>query len=315
MVTDKIVSMAMLLFCLAGHYDGKEKKVKEQLTIKNLSLDLLYDLVGSLLFALGIDCFVNPANLAPGGMSGVAILLNYLWNLPIGMMTFVLNIPLLILSYMFLGKSLTFKTVKSLVISSIMVDVVVAGLAPVYTGDRMIGAVFGGILMGAGLAVIFLRGSTTGGTDIISFLVRKWYPHVQIGRIMMLVDCIIIGVSIFVFGNMESGLYGLVSLFCCSTVIDSIIYGLDKGSMVMVISDRNSEIAEQIMKELERGVTLLKGQGAYTGQDRDVLMCAVRKQQFGRIRAIIYQTDPSAFVIVSETSEVLGEGFKQVSGS
>lgn len=289
--------------------------MKEHFKLKNICLDILYDLVGSVLFALGIDCFVNPANLAPGGMSGVAILLNYLWQLPIGLMTFVLNIPLLILSYMFLGKSLTFKTVKSLVISSIMVDVVIAGIAPVYVGDRMIGAVFGGILMGAGLALIFLRGSTTGGTDIISFLVRKWYPHVQIGRIMMGVDCVIIGVSIFVFGNMESGLYGLVSLFCCSMVIDSIIYGLDKGSMVMVVSEKNKEIAEQIMLELERGVTLLKGQGAYTGQDRDVLLCAVRKQQFARVRAIIYEKDPAAFVIVSETSEVLGEGFKRVSGS
>ncbi len=289
--------------------------MKEHFNFKNICLDILYDLAGSVLFALGIDCFVNPANLAPGGMSGVAILLNYLWQLPIGLMTFVLNIPLLILAYMFLGKSLSFKTMKSLVISSIMVDVVIAGIAPVYAGDRMIGAVFGGILMGAGLALIFLRGSTTGGTDIISFLVRKWYPHVQIGRIMMGVDCVIIGVSIFVFGNMESGLYGLVSLFCCSTVIDSIIYGLDKGSMVMVVSEKNKEIADQIMIELERGVTLLKGQGAYTGQDRDVLLCAVRKQQFARVRAIIYEKDPSAFVIVSETSEVLGEGFKRVSGN
>ena len=190
-----------------------------------------------------------------------------------------------------------------------------AKYAPIYVGDRMIGGVFGGVLMGAGLAIIFLRGSTTGGTDIISFLVKKWYPHVPIGRMIMVVDCIIIGVSVLVFGNLESALYGLISLYCCSTVIDSIIYGLDKGSMVMVVSEKNDEIAAQIMDELERGVTLLKGQGAYTGTDRDVLMCAVRKQQFARVRAIIYEKDPNAFVIVSETSEVLGEGFKQVSGS
>ena len=190
-----------------------------------------------------------------------------------------------------------------------------AKYAPVYVGDRMIGGVFGGVLMGAGLAIIFLRGSTTGGTDIISFLVKKWYPHVPIGRMIMVVDCIIIGVSVLVFGNLESALYGLISLYCCSMVIDSIIYGLDKGSMVMVVSEKNDEIAVQIMGELERGVTLLKGQGAYTGTDRDVLMCAVRKQQFARVRAIIYEKDPNAFVIVSETSEVLGEGFKQVSGS
>lgn len=288
--------------------------VNKKLNVKGFCTDLAYDLVGSVLYAAGIVCFVNPANMAPGGMSGVAILLNYLWGLPIGTMTIVLNIPLLILSYIFLGKSLTWKTVKSLVISSLMVDLVMARYAPIYAGDRMIGGVFGGVLMGAGLAIIFLRGSTTGGTDIISFLVKKWYPHVPIGRMIMVVDCIIIGVSVLVFGNLESALYGLISLYC-SMVIDSIIYGLDKGSMVMVVSEKNDEIAAQIMDELERGVTLLKGQGAYTGTDRDVLMCAVRKQQFARVRAIIYEKDPNAFVIVSETSEVFGEGFKQVSGS
>lgn len=290
-------------------------KVNKKLNVKGFCTDLAYDLVGSVLYAAGIVCFVNPANMAPGGMSGVAILLNYLWGLPIGTMTIVLNIPLLILSYIFLGKSLTWKTVKSLVISSLMVDLVMARYAPIYAGDRMIGGVFGGVLMGAGLAIIFLRGSTTGGTDIISFLVKKWYPHVPIGRMIMVVDCIIIGVSVLVFGNLESALYGLISLYCCSMVIDSIIYGLDKGSMVMVVSEKNDEIASQIMDELERGVTLLKGQGAYTGTDRDVLMCAVRKQQFARVRSIIYEKDPNAFVIVSETSEVFGEGFKQVSGS
>ena len=289
--------------------------MNKKLNVKGFCTDLAYDLVGSVLYAAGIVCFVNPANMAPGGMSGVAILLNYLWGLPIGTMTIVLNIPLLILSYIFLGKSLTWKTVKSLVISSLMVDLVMARYAPIYAGDRMIGGVFGGVLMGAGLAIIFLRGSTTGGTDIISFLVKKWYPHVPIGRMIMVVDCIIIGVSVLVFGNLESALYGLISLYCCSMVIVSIIYGLDKGSMVMVVSEKNDEIAAQIMDELERGVTLLKGQGAYTGTDRDVLMCAVRKQQFARVRAIIYEKDPNAFVIVSETSEVLGEGFKQVSGS
>ena len=288
--------------------------MNKKLNVKGFCTDLAYDLVGSVLYAAGIVCFVNPANMAPGGMSGVAILLNYLWGLPIGTMTIVLNIPLLILSYIFLGKSLTWKTVKSLVISSLMVDLVMARYAPVYAGDRMIGGVFGGVLMGAGLAIIFLRGSTTGGTDIISFLVKKWYPHVPIGRMIMVVDCIIIGVSVLVFGNLESALYGLISLYCCSMVIDGIIYGLDKGSMVMVVSEKNDEIAAQIMDEPERGVTLLKGQGAYTGTDRDVLMCAVRKQQFARVRAIIYEKDPNAFVIVSETSEVLGEGFKQVSG-
>lgn len=278
----------------------------------DLLQDLISDIVGSFIFAVGIICFVNPANLAPGGMSGIAIMVNYIWGLPIGLMAFIMNIPLLILSWFFLGKSMTVKTIKSLLINSFLVDFVASGLLPVYIGDRMIGAVFGGALMGAGLAVIFLRGSNTGGTDIVSFLVRKWFPHLPIGKIMMFVDGLILLSSIFVFGNMEAGLYGGISLFCCSKVIDTIVYGMDKGVMVTVISDKNKQIARHIMDEVERGVTFLKGEGAYTGIERNVLICAVRRQEFARVKAIIYTYDEDAFIITSETKEVMGEGFKPV---
>lgn len=171
-----------------------------------------------------------------------------------------------------------------------------AKYAPVYVGDRNDRRCFRRCVDGWPVWRLFSCGvPQPGGTDIISFLVKKWYPHVPIGRMIMVVDCIIIGVSVLVFGNLESALYGLISLYCCSMVIDSIIYGLDKGSMVMVVSEKNDEIAAQIMDELERGVTLLKGQGAYTGTDRDVLMCAVRKQQFARVRAIIYEKESECF--------------------
>ena len=280
---------------------------------RDLFLDLIFDVIGSFAFALGIVCFVNPANLAPGGMSGVAILVNYVWGLPIGRMAFIMNIPLLILSWLFLGRRMTLRTVKSLVINSALIDIISASPVPIYVGDRMIGAVFGGALMGAGMAMIILRGSNTGGTDIVSFLIRKWFPHLPIGRIMMGVDGLIILVSIFVFGNMEAGLYGGISLFCCSKVIDSIVYGMDKGVMVTVISDKNKEIAEGIMQEMERGVTFLKGEGAYTGKPRNVLICAVRRQEFARLTAIIRMFDEDAFIITSETKEVRGEGFKAVS--
>ncbi len=286
--------------------------MRKKKTLKDIVTDLIFDVAGSFVFAVGLICFVNPANLAPGGMSGAAILINYIWGLPIGLMAFLLNIPLLILSWFFLGKRMTVKTIKSLAINSAIVDLVVARYLPVYIGDRMIGAVFGGVFMGAGLGLIFMRGSNTGGTDIISFLVRKLFPHLPIGRIMMGVDCVIIAMSIYVFGNMEAGLYGVASLFCCSRVIDSIVYGMDKGIMITVISDQNHAIAAHIMDEVGRGVTFLKGQGAYTGIDRDVLLCAVRRQEFARAKAIIYEYDHDAFIITSETSQVMGEGFKPV---
>ena len=279
----------------------------------DLVLDLVHDLAGSFIFAIGIICFVNPAKLAPGGMSGIAIMINHIWGASIGLMAFLLNIPLLILSWCFLGRKMTVKTLKSLLINSIMVDVVGAGILPRYVGDRMIGAVFGGVLMGVGLAAVFMRGSNTGGTDILSFLVRKWFPHLPIGRIMIFVDGMILLLSMYVFDNLEAGLYGAISLFCCSKVIDTIVYGFDKGVMVTVISDHNRRIAEHIMTEVERGVTFLKGEGAYTGMERDVLICAVRRQEFARVKAIIYTYDQDAFIITSETQEVRGEGFKPAS--
>ena len=152
--------------------------------------------------------------------------------------------------------------------------------------------------MGAGLAIIFLRGSTTGGTDIISFLVKKWYPHVPIGRMIMVVDCIIIGVSVLVFGNLESALYGLISLYCCSMVIDSIIYGLDKGSMVMVVSEKNDEIAAHIMDELERGVTKWEAIGAYTDESVHILFVLISKYELSQLKNIVHKYDPHAFIVV-----------------
>lgn len=279
---------------------------------KNICLDLGADVLGSLVFATGIISFVGPAQIAPGGVSGISLILNYLWGLPIGTMSLILNIPLLILSYRYLGHHLTYKTIKSLVINTLMIDMVVTPFFPVYTGDRLLGAVFGGVAMGAGLAIIFLRGSTTGGTDIVSYLVQRRWPHISIGRAILMIDCVILGTSMVVFKSLEAGLFGMVSLFCSTRVIDTIIYGQDKGSMVTVVSERYEAIAKAIMEELQRGVTLLQGQGAYSGKETKVLICAVRKPQFARLKAIIYENDPKAFVVVSEAGEILGEGFKAI---
>ncbi len=274
--------------------------------------DLFYDMVGSLLMGIGVYCFVDPANIAPGGMSGIAILIKYLVNVPIGLMTFILNIPLLILSYRYLGKKFTVNTIKSLIINTVILDYVVAPLIPQYIGDRLIGSVFGGILMGVGLAIIFMRGSTTGGTDIMSYLMQLKFPHMPIGRAILIVDCVIIAASMAVFQNIETGLFGIISLFCCTKSIDSIIYGMEKGTKFTICSKCSKEISEKIMEDLERGVTLLKGIGAYTKEEQQVIICVVRKQEYARVKSIIYEIDPMAFVTVSEVDEVFGEGFKPI---
>lgn len=280
---------------------------------RDILLDIGADLLGSLLFAIGIVCFTEPANIAPGGVSGLAIILNYIWDvLPIGGVSMAINVPLMILSFMFLGRRASVKTICSLVISSLMIDWVAAPFFPVYVGEPLLGAVFGGVFIGAGLALIFLRGSTTGGTEIVSNLMRLRWPHISMGRAILFVDFAVIALSIVVFGNLESGMYGIISLFCSTKVIDAIVYGFDQGNMVTVVSDKNPEIAQRILRDIDRGVTLLHGKGAYTGQEKEVLICAVRKSEFAKLKSIIREVDHAAFVVTTEAGEILGEGFKPV---
>lgn len=284
---------------------------EEYTQIKNFVLDVGADMIGSLIFAAGLICFMESANIAPGGTSSVALLINYVSGLPIGMLNLAVNIPLLILALLYLGRTFALKTIKSVFINTIMMDFVVAPFFPVYHGDRLLGSIYGGVLVGVGISLIFLRGSTTGGTDIVSFLVQKKFPHFSIGRAMMIVDGIIIGASILVYGDIDAGLFGVISLFCMTKVLDGILYGAERGSLVTVVSKKSRVIGQKIMDDLDRGVTYLKGEGGYSGENRDILICAVRRYQFARLKAIVHEADPKAFVIVTEAGQILGEGFKR----
>ena len=289
---------------------------------KELTLDVVYDIVGSVIYAIGTLVFIAPNNIAPGGASGIAIMLNYLFGLPIGMMSFAVNVPLLILAFIYIGKGFTFKTLRTVVINTVMLDFVISPLIEKYhildmLGDdeRLVGALFGGVFVGAGLAIIFLRDSTTGGTDVAGRLLQLKFPHLQIGRAMMFVDVVIVSISVLVFGSLDSALYALVTIFVTSRVIDSIIYGADKGTMAVIVSSNPREIVAEVFDQLERGVTILKGIGAYSGQDKEVLLCAVRQPQVHKLEKIVYEADPNAFIIVTEANQVLGEGFKDIQKS
>ena len=281
-------------------------------TVKVLAADIFFDIAGSFVLALGIFCFAEQADIAPGGMSGIAIMLKYLFDLPVGLMTFVLNIPLLILAWKYISHRFTVRTLKTVLFNTIILDYVVTPYFPQYAGDRMLSSIFGGILMGVGLALIFLRGSTTGGTDIVSHLMELKFPHVPIGTMLLIIDCVILGVSILVFGNLESGLFGVVALFCQSKVIDGVIYGLDRGKTIMIMSPNTEKIAARVMDEMEHGATFLKGRGAYSGREMDVLYVVVRVPEFHRLKQITYEEDPNAFLVVSEANQILGEGFKGI---
>lgn len=276
---------------------------------KEKGKDLLYDFAGSFLQALGTWCFIEPCRIAPGGVSGIALLINHLTALPVGILTFLLNVPLLISSWLILDRKMTVKTIQTVVIMTAVLDFMVTPLFPQYVGDRLISSAFGGILVGVGMALIFMRNSTTGGGDIIAKLLQRRFPYMHTGYALMLIDMVVIGLSIIVFRGLEAALYGLISMVCTTQTIDAILYGMNKGTMILIHSPKNREIADEIMARMDRGTTFFKSVGGYSRKDSETLMCVVDRKQFYLVKEIIDAHDGHAFVTVLETKEAYGEGF------
>ena len=276
---------------------------------KNMALLL----VGALIYGIGTHAFVEPAHIAPGGAMGIALMVNHFADLPIGLLTLAINIPLLVLAWFSLSHRFAVSTAFATAVCSFILDFMVAPVCPVYTGDRILCSLYGGILSGVGMGLIFMAGMTTGGRDIFGDVLQKKRPQLSIGRALMAVDGVILLMSIYVFGNIDAALFGLVSLFATTKVIDSVIYGGDASTMATVVTRKPREIARRIIADLDRSATLVQATGAYSGKDTSVLLCTVRKSQFQRLRKIVYEADPGAFLMATEASEVLGDGFKALS--
>ncbi|MBQ7082160.1 MAG: YitT family protein [Oscillospiraceae bacterium] len=279
--------------------------------IKNILIDCLYDALGSLLYGIGIICFTAPNHVAPGGVSGIATLVNYVTDLPIGLVNFCINVPLVIIGFIVLGKAFTAKTFKSVIIMSFVLDYVVIHF-PLYTGDVLLASLFGGVAMGAGLALVFMRGSTTGGTDILAKLIQLKAPHVPIGRMLLILDCFVLLAAAVVYGNIDASLFGLIAMFASAQVMDNILYGLENGKMVHIVSLKNDEIAKDIIAHLNRSATILKSRGAYSGAETDTIMVVVRKTEYFKLKTLVHSHDPNAFMIVTEAGEIIGEGWKPI---
>lgn len=277
---------------------------------KTVVVDILFDIAGAFLYAIGIYCFAEGANIAPGGISGIAIMAKHIFGCPIGIFCVAANIPLIILANKKISKIFALRTLCSLIISSIILDNAVSVYMPQYAGERIIACVFSGVFIGGGLALIFSRGSSTGGTDIVSLLIEKKWPHIQIGTAIMIIDFFIITVSAIVFKNIDSAMFGIISLFCQTKIIDGVIYGLNRGKQVLIVSEKNDEIAKKIISDMERGATFLKAFGAYTKHDMPVLLCVVGRTEFHKLKTIVYKEDNKAFMIISETTETFGKGFR-----
>ena len=275
---------------------------------KTLLIDLLCDLAGGILYAMGIYTFAKMADFAPGGLSGLALISNYLWGLPIGLMTLILNVPLVIVSYKVVGKQFLLKTARSMVISTIIL-VLIFPLTPPYTGSPFMAALYSGLCMGAGMAFFYMRGSSSGGMDFLIMTIKVRHPHFSLGMVTMVTDFLIILLGWPVFGNIDAVLYGLATAFVSTIVLDKILYGVGAGKLIIIITNEGQQLADRIGEMTDRGSTIIRARGTYTQADRQVLLCACSKSQTYSITAAAHQVDPGAFIMVTETSEVYGEGF------
>lgn len=276
--------------------------------IRELSIDLICDIGGSVLYALGIYTFAKTGNFAPGGLSGLALILNHLCGIPIGIMTLILNIPFVILSYKIIGKDFLFRTARSMIFCTVFLDVIFPQF-PVYTGSPFMAALFSGLCIGAGLSLFYMRGSSSGGTDFLIMSVKALRPHVSIGTVTIAIDFIVIMLGWPVYGSVDSVLYGLVAVFATSVIVDRIMNGLGTGTLAIIITTDGQLVADRIGKVLERGSTAIRARGTYTNDRKEVLMCACSRSQGYILRRTVHEADPDAFVMMTETSEVFGEGF------
>lgn len=274
--------------------------------LKNNSLWL----IGCILYSIGVNCFSVPNSIAQSGVTGVAVILNHLFELPVGTVNFALNIPLLILMMIFLGKKLVARTLWVTIILSTALDVV-GIFAPEYTGDKILAALFCGLFQGAGLGLIMITGATSGGTDIVARLVHKHWPHITVGNVVLVADAVIVTAGMLVFGSIESGLYAIIIIYVSTKVIDSMIYGTGNGKMLMIVSEKADEVAKAIVQSSPRGVSIIPAVGAYTGDSKNILLCVARKSEISGIIKTVNSVDDKTFIIVSEANEILGKGFKK----
>ena len=280
---------------------------KLQYNGKEFLIDTLIFIIASSAFSVGINCFLANNNILNGGLTGIATILNYLFDFPIGMGIFLMNVPLLLIAFKKLGVMFVFRTFWVIAISSVIIDL--GAFLPVYKNDLLLSSIFGGVLSGISLGIIFLRNATTGGVDIIAKLIKLRHPHITLGKSIFILDAVVIITGGIIYGNLESMLYAAITVFVSAQALDYIIYGISRGATIMIISEKSDEIRHLIINDLHRGVTVLKGQGGYSGAEKNILLCACFDNQTQKLIKKIKSADENAFFIVTQSKQILGEGF------
>ncbi len=297
----------------AGSGGAKPKITPKKQKIRSKTYYLLTDFLvwcaGAVFYTVAVDCFASPNKIAPGGVTGLSTLINYKFGLPIGVMILILNIPILAAAYKKFGVKFIARTVVGTVLTSVFIDIGQLFM-PMYTGDRLLASMFGGAFAGIGLGLILLRGATSGGTDILGRLLKIRFAHISLGSFILGMDIAVMALAGVIYGDMESMLYSAIFFFISSKAIDYMVYGASKSTLLLIVTTCGDIIPDIIISEVGRGVTVLPVTGAYTGEEKKMLLTVARPNEIAKITRIVRTADPGAFVIKTDAGEVLGKGFK-----
>lgn len=287
------------------------KKLFSHLDILQTAKQILWECVGSMLVAVGIYNFAVQAEFPMTGFSGISIILYRLLNIPIGLSTILLNIPVAILCYRLLGKKFFVSSIRCMILSSLIIDYL-APLFPVYEGSRLLAALCTGILGGLGYAIIYIHNSSTGGADFIIMAVKAIKPHLSLGNIAFLFDMGIILVGGILFRDIDGIIYGMIVSYILAIVVDKVMYGVNAGKMALIVTDYGNQVCQEIDRTCRRGTTVIGAHGGYQGAEKQVVICACSNKEMYQIQKTVKKVDPQSFLIVLESKEVHGEGFRTI---
>lgn len=288
-----------------------EEKLKQQ-KIFRVVWNYVIITAFSFTYAVGISLFLDPNNLAPGGVSGISIMLSRITPIATGTWIMLLNVPIMALGLWKFGFKFLISTIYCTYISSFFTNLLSSYGA--LTSDKLLAALAGGTIMAVSLGMVFKAGATTGGVDIVVKVMRLKYKHLKTGNLYLMMDAAVVVLSGIMFRNLETALYAAVTIFVSSVVLDTVLYGKDGAKMIYIISDRPEHLTDRLLEDLDIGVTSLRGEGAYSGKEKKVLLCVMRKPLAPKAQQIVKEEDPEAFMIVSDATEIFGEGYKSYFG-
>lgn len=283
------------------------KKI-EKTSVKKILIEIIGTIVGSFIMAVGVALFLLPNQLSSGGIAGIATITYYLLKIPMGTVIMVINIPLFLFSGYKIGKAFFIKSIIGTISLSFFIDIL-DQMKPL-TNDRFLACVYGGIIIGIGTAVLLKVNSSTGGSDLISYIAKKYNPTIRTSNIILIIDFIIICLNILFFREIEIGLYSAIAIYLMGKIIDILFEGIYFTKMMLIISDKSEEIAKVIENEIKRGTTGIYGKGMYTNKEKLILMCVAPRKDIARIKLMARKIDTNSFIIITNSREVLGQGFK-----